>query len=60
MFIDLISLLDLADIQAVVDEKQIYNLVWMEMETFNNSGVPNDFQVDPKHSYYTILEQNDF
>ena len=48
MFIDLISLLDLADIQAVVDEKQIYNLVWMEMETFNNSGVPNDFKVDPE------------
>ena len=46
MFTDLVSLLDLADIQAVVDEKQIYNLVWMEMETFNN-GEPNDFKVDP-------------
>lgn len=47
MFTDLVSLLDLADIQAVVDEKQIYNLVWMEMETFDN-GDPNDFKVDPE------------
>ena len=47
MFTDLVSLLDLADIQAVVDEKQIYNLVWMEMETFDN-GEPNDFKVDPE------------
>lgn len=47
MFTDLVSLLDLADIQAVVDEKQIYNLVWMEMETFNNGEV-NDFKVDPE------------
>lgn len=47
MFVDFISLLDLADIQAVVDEKQIYNLVWMEMETFDN-GEPNDFKVDPE------------
>lgn len=47
MFTDLVSLLDLADIQAVVDEKQIYNLVWMEMETFD-SGEPNDFKVDPE------------
>jgi hypothetical protein len=48
MFSDFVSLLDLADIQAVVDEKQIYNLVWMEMETFDN-GEPNDFKVDPDH-----------
>lgn len=47
MFTDLVSLLDLADIQAVVDEKQIYNLIWMEMETFDN-GEPNDFKVDPE------------
>ena len=47
MFTDLVSLLDLADIQAVVDEKQIYNLVWMEMETFD-SGEVNDFKVDPE------------
>ena len=47
MFVDLVSLLDLADIQAVVDEKQIYNLIWMEMETFD-SGEPNDFKVDPE------------
>jgi hypothetical protein len=48
MFSDFVSLLDLADIQAVVDEKQIYNLIWMEMETFD-SGEPNDFKVDPEH-----------
>lgn len=47
MFTDLVSLLDLADIQAVVDEKQIYNLVWMEMETFDKGEV-NDFKVDPE------------
>lgn len=47
MFTDLVSLLDLADIQAVVDEKQIYNLIWMEMETFDN-GEPNDFKIDPE------------
>lgn len=43
-----ISLADQEDIQAVADEQSIYKLIWMEMETFNDSGEVNNFKVDPE------------
>lgn len=47
LFLSLISLLNLEDIQDVVDEQQIYKLIWSEMETINGSEIPDDFKIDP-------------
>lgn len=47
LFLDLISLLDLSDIQSVADEQEIDKLLWVELETINGSNEANDFKVDP-------------
>jgi hypothetical protein len=47
LFLDLISLLDLSDIQSVADEQEIYKLLWVELETINGSNEANDFKVNP-------------
>ena len=54
LFLDLISLLDLADIQAVSDEQLIYQLFWIKLDTLNNSDIMNDWKIDPKlvNMYY--------
>lgn len=47
IFLSIISLLNLEDIQDIVDEQQIYKLIWSEMETIDGSEIPDDFKVDP-------------
>ena len=45
MFLSIIDLLDMADIQAVKNEEEIYKLIWLEMKTLGNDV--DDWAVDP-------------
>lgn len=47
LFNDLISLLDLSDIQAIADEQQIYKMIWLKMKTISGSKETDDWEVDP-------------
>lgn len=48
LFLDLVSLLDLSDIQAISDEQLIYQLFWIKLDTLNNSEIMNDWKIDPE------------
>lgn len=52
LFMSLINLEDLADVQAIADEQQIYKLVYLPMETLNNATTWDEFKVNPD----TLLE----
>ena len=60
LFIDLINLLDLADIQAIADEQQIYKLIVATIPTLSGSNQPDDFAIDPDTAieYYAKLEDS--
>lgn len=45
MFNDLINLLDLAEIQAIADEQEIYKMVYLPMETIGNNL--DDWTISP-------------
>lgn len=45
LFLDLISLLDLAEIQAISDEQQIYKLIYLPMDTIGEDV--DDWMVSP-------------
>lgn len=47
LFNDLISLLDLSDIQAIADEQQIYKMIWLKMKTISGSKDVDDWEVSP-------------
>lgn len=46
LFIDLIGLLNLADVQAVADEQQIYKLITATIPTISGAKDPNEWSVD--------------
>lgn len=46
LFIDLIGLLNLADVQAVADEQQIYKLITATIPTVNGADEPDMWTVD--------------
>lgn len=46
LFTDLINLLDLADVQAVADDQQIYKLITATIPTLNGATDPDQFSVD--------------
>ena len=46
LFIDLINLLDLADIQAIADEQQIYKLIVATIPTLKNANSADEWAVD--------------
>lgn len=46
LFLDLINLLDLADIQAIADEQQIYKLIVATIPTLSGATVADDWAVD--------------
>lgn len=46
LFIDLIGLLNLADVQAVADEQQIYKLITATIPTLSGAKDPNEWSVD--------------
>jgi hypothetical protein len=58
LFIDLIGLLNLADVQAVADEQQIYKLITATIPLINGSDMPDDWAVDLPTAldYYRKLE----
>lgn len=46
LFLDLINLLDLADIQAIADEQQIYKLIVATIPTLNGATSADDWAID--------------
>lgn len=58
LFIDLIGLLNLADIQAVADEQQIYKMITAEIPRLDGTNIPDDWAVDLQTAldYYRRLE----
>ena len=60
LFLDLIGLLNLSDIQAVADEQQIYKLITATIPLLDGSDVPDDWAVDIRTAldYYRKLEDS--
>ena len=60
LFIDLINLLDLADIQAIADEQQIYKLIVATIPTLNGADSADEWAIDPDTAidYYNKLVNN--
>lgn len=60
LFIDLIGLLNLADVQAVADEQQVYKLITATIPLLKNSDIPDDWAVDVNTAleYYKRLEES--
>ena len=60
LFMDLIGLLNLADVQAVADEQQIYKLITATIPLLDDSDVPDDWAVDISTAleYYRKLESS--
>ena len=58
LFMDLIGLLNLADVQSIADEQQIYKLITATIPLLDGSDVPDDWAVDldTALSYYRKLE----
>lgn len=58
LFVDLINLLNLSDIQAVADEQQIYKLITATLPRLNGTDIPDDWAVDINTAldYYRRLE----
>jgi len=58
LFLDLIGLLNLSDVQAVADEQQIYKLITATIPLLDNSDVPDDWAVDVNTAleYYRKLD----
>lgn len=52
LFIGLINLEDLEDVQAIADAQQIYKLIYLPMETLNNADGENQWKITPD----TLLE----
>ena len=60
LFIDLIGLLDLTDIEAISDEQQIYKLITATIPLLKNTNAPDDWAVDVNTAlaYYRKLEES--
>ena len=60
LFVDLINLLNLGDVQAVADEQQIYKLITAEIPRLDGTDIPDDWAVDldTALSYYKRLEDS--
>lgn len=57
IFNSLINLSDLEDIEAIADEQVIYKLLWLELQTLNNTDMPDDWKVNPEvvKQYYNRM-----
>jgi len=57
IFNALINLSDLEDIEAIADEQAIYKLLWLELQTINNTDNVDDWKVDPEvvKQYYNRM-----
>ena len=47
LFLDLINLLDLSDVQAVMDQQAVYRMVYQKLATLKGSSESDDFAVSP-------------
>ena len=58
LFMDLIGLLNLADVQAIADEQQIYKIITATIPLLDGSDIPDDWAVDIDTAldYYRKLE----
>ena len=57
IFNSLINLSDLEDIEAIADEQIIYKMLWLELQTLNNTDEPDDWKVNPEivKQYYNRM-----
>ena len=57
IFNALINLSDLEDIEAIADEQIIYKMLWLELQTINNSDDVDDWKVNPEivKDYYNRM-----
>ena len=60
LFLDLINLLDLADIQAIADEQQIYKLIVATIPTLNGATSADEWaiDIDTALDYYNKLSNS--
>lgn len=60
LFMDLIGLLNLADVQAISDEQQIYKIIAAEIPRLQGTDIPDDWAVDIQTAlnYYKRLEDS--
>lgn len=60
LFIDLIGLLNLGDVQAVADEQQIYKIITATLPRLDGTDIPDDWAVDLQTAldYYRRLESS--
>lgn len=47
LFMSLINLEDLEDVQAIADAQQIYKLIYLPLETLNSANTMNQWKIDP-------------
>lgn len=62
IFNSLINLADLEDIEAIADEQIIYKMLWLELQTINNTDTVDDWKVDPEivKAYYNRMVDDGF
>lgn len=60
LFMSLINLEDLADVQAIADEQQIYKLVYLPIDTITGASTMDEFKVNPDTAieYFNRLLQD--
>lgn len=60
LFIDMIGLMDLVDVQAVIDKQQIYKLITATIPTLKGATDPDQWAVDVDFAvqYYRKLEES--
>lgn len=62
IFNSLINLSDLEDIEAIADEQIVYKLLWLELQTINNTDTVDDWKVDPEivKAYFNRMVEEGF
>ena len=58
LFLDLINLSNLSELQAVMDEQSVFKLVYAKLETLSNAKNSDDFEVSPdlKVEYFNVFK----
>ena len=58
-FLSFINIEELADIQAIADEQQIYKLIYLPMKTIQGSNNPDDWEIsiDIMLEYFDLIQQ---
>lgn len=48
LFLSLINLEDISDVQAIADQQEIYKMIYLKLETITGSKNPDDWEVSPE------------